>query len=145
MTDAQTVTVSRDLFVPREIVFELFSNPDHLPGWYAPALASDCQFSLDLTGGGSRTFAWTDVSGSRHTEYGDVIAVEKPGRLAYRCVCTDPGNPMDGDVTVTLTDAGGSTRIGVVQSGLPTEAAVEGMTRLWRERLAALESYLSSI
>jgi hypothetical protein len=105
---------SHEVFVPREIIFELCTEPDHLKFWW-----TDGTYTLKQT--------------------------TEPSRVVFALPSTLGGAPADHEVTLELHDLKATTRIEVYQSHLADADAREQAATEWRLRLAALETYLSSI
>lgn len=143
------LSLSREIFVPREIIFELWTEPAHLAYWYPPTPASSKRFVLDLLVGGEYEFSWTDESGAPHRETGEFIDLERPERLVYSARHArqegDATDTADYEVEVGLRDHSGTTRIEVRQTGFTSDDDRKRCTQEWMHRLEGLESYLSSI
>ncbi|GAA5169634.1 SRPBCC family protein [Pseudonocardia eucalypti] len=98
------VTMSRVLDAPRRLVFEAFTNPEHLPhwmlgpdGWTMPI----CE--IDLRPGGKWHFGWRNVNGEGMEMTGEYREVSPPDRL----VRTESWGPEWPETlcTLVLTDA----------------------------------------
>ena len=137
--------IRHELFVPREIVYELWTDPAHLESWYAHGPIAEPAFRAEPQAGGRYDFAWRDDSGSEHAESGEYTTVEKPSCLSYTASFAGSAEPAEHEVTVTFEDLGGATRISIEETGFASDAACSERETIWHMRLADLEDYLSSI
>lgn len=141
-----TLTLRRDLFVPREVVFEVWTEPQHLVGWYAPMADSERSAEVDLRPGGRFHYRWTGPDGAIFVETGEYLAVSPPE--GFTCTLCYEGAFADHFCTnlrVTLTDVGGGTRIDIVQSGYPSAKSRDAHKASWPALLDQLEAYFSQI
>ena len=135
----------QELYVPREIVFDLWTDAAHLEFWYPPPGATNKQFSLDAIESGIFDFSWHSQDAVAGGERGTIAALAKPSRLVFR------GELVKGDeatepyeLEVILEDHGGKTGITInMANGSP--AARDYCARTWPVRFDELEQYLSSI
>jgi uncharacterized protein YndB with AHSA1/START domain len=104
------VVVTRSFAAPRELVFDAWTKPQHLPhwmlgpdGWTMPV----CE--IDLRPGGAWRFAWRNADGGEMEMRGVYQEVARPGRL----VSTESwgGDWPDTLNTLTLADRGGRTEL----------------------------------
>lgn len=91
MSEPDSICIERELFVPREIVFDLWTMHAHLANWYDIGVdeSSNLQFQ----------------------------ALEKPDRLGY----TQQSASGTTDIVVTLLDLGGKTALEIRETGLTPE------------------------
>ena len=138
--------LSHEIFVPREIVWDLWTQPEHLGEWYSPSAPSRRQASVDLRVGGSYALSWTGADGVTYTEHGEFIEVEPPQRLVYTMEFDEAfGQPASTELTVDFVDVGGTTRIEIEHRGYPDEQMRDQHAQGWPEFLKQLEEYLSAI
>lgn len=140
------LTLTRDLFVPRDLIFQAWTEPDHLSGWYAPAGALAREVSVDARPGGEYLLAWTDAAGVRYVQRGVFHAVDRP--VGFRCTqWLEAGFPEHyaTELAVSMAEEGGSSRIRIRQEGFPSAATREAQRALWEALLDQLEAYFSAI
>ena len=145
MSQTQTLSITHEIFVPREIVFEVWTNPDHLMGWYSPGEGYERRAEVDLRPGGRMRFAWSKPGGESVEQEGEIIAVEPPARIVYEVQIQDAEAETPNQVAVNFVDLGGRTRIEIHQHGLDSELIRTRQTERWQLFFAQLENYLSSI
>lgn len=143
---AHSLTLSRELFVPRDLVFQVWTEADHLSGWYSPAADCTREVSADVRAGGRYLFVWTTPDGTRFAQSGEYQAVDSPA--GFHCSQHYEGGfdrALHTELEVALTDAAGSTRIDIQQQGFPTETTRDAARQLWSDLLDQLETYFSII
>ncbi len=145
MSQMQSLSITHEIFVPREIVFEAWTDPDHLMCWYSPGEGYERRAEVDLRPGGRMRFAWSKPGGESVAQEGEIIAVEAPLRIVYEVTLQDAEAHEANGVAVNFVDLGGRTRIEIHQSGLESEVIRERQTERWQLFFAQLENYLSSI
>jgi uncharacterized protein YndB with AHSA1/START domain len=116
-----TVTITRVLHAPRRLVYEAWTNPEHLPkwllgppGWTMPV----CE--IDLRVGGRWHYVWRNAGGTEMDMTGVFREVKAPERL----VCTERWGPEWPETvnTVTFTESAGRTTV-VISILYPGKAA----------------------
>jgi uncharacterized protein YndB with AHSA1/START domain len=156
--------INRTFDVPLELMFEMWTNPEHFSQWLPPT-GFDMQFiRSDIRPGGSSFYLMSnqDVKMYGRAEY---LQIDKPDRIVYtQQFCDEHENvtrhpmaptwPATLLTTVTLTaEAPDRTRVTVTMEphGATTLAELEvfiksraGMTQGWTGSFDKLESYLST-
>ena len=100
--------VSRRVFaVPRELVFEAFSKPDHLVHWWGPKGFTNTFREFDLRPGGAWRFVMHGPDGVEYEIAKEFIEVVKPERIVLQ-----HRDPMHGfRMTLTFAEHSGSTEL----------------------------------
>jgi uncharacterized protein YndB with AHSA1/START domain len=145
-TDASALTLQRELYVPRELIFQAWTESEHLEGWYAPA--PDCvpSASVDARPGGTYRLSWTNAAGAVFVQEGRFSEVARPA--GFRCsLCFAGAFPEHfcTELEVRLVDLEGTTRIEITQTGFPSAALRERQRAGWQGFLDQLEGYFSRI
>lgn len=109
-TSDRELVITRTFRAPAEIVFEAYTNPEHVRRWWAPASRDVVVVSCDAEvrpGGsyryvlrkGDDTFAFS----------GAYVEIARPTRLVY----TQRFEPMPGEATITVAfeERGGATTL----------------------------------
>ena len=78
-----SLSLTHEIFVPRELVFQALTEPSHLSAWYSPAGQAAREISLDLSPGGEYLFVWTDEDDLRFVQRGVFHTVDPPA--GFRC------------------------------------------------------------
>lgn len=135
------IVLTREFDAPRELVFEVYTDPRAIPNWWGPRRLTTTVDRMDVRPGGAWRFVQRDAGGNEFAFHGVYHDVVPPERL----VQTFEFEGMPGQVvleTATFEDLGGRTRLtttsvfqtveerdGMVASGME-EGAVESMDRL---------------
>ena len=158
MTATQSVTIERVLDAPLELVWQMWTEPEHFAAWYGPTGATVAVVEMDARVGGRRHFSMQMQTPDGEMQMwfvGEYRVVEPSGRLVYTESMSDPdgnvaspestGMPTDHpeatEVTVELHDLGGRTRMVMVHAGVPADSpGAMG----WNMALDKLEGHLAA-
>lgn len=156
-------TIVRELDAPRELVFQAWTDPDHLEWWFAATEAAANverqNTSVDLQVGGRW---WIDMAESEdrvNPTGGIYLEITPPEKLVFIWGATDgwpqidPEHPDHGPtVTLTFEDLGGKTNmtLQVAFADHLSEEAIEewlatGMEDGWSQTVDRLNPYLSQL
>lgn len=139
------VTTSRELFVPPELVFEVWTGREHLEGWYVAAAAELRGLTVEARPGGDWSVRWRDQDGDWE-EAGSFLGEAGPRHWRCRLALRGPsGEAPETELAVTLVGTNGACRIELAHRGLPDAQWQELWTRRWQARLERLEAYFSAI
>lgn len=106
--DTDVGIVSTRLFtVPRELLFEAFSNPNHLVHWWGPKGFTNVFHEFDLRPGGAWRFVMHGPDGAEYLMEKEFVQVVKPERIVIRHL--QEGH--DFQMTMTFEDDPGGTRV----------------------------------
>lgn len=123
-TTDREIIITRVFDAPRDLVFQAFTDPEHVDHWYGPRGFTTTTSAMDLKVGG----AWHFVM--RHSEYGEfknrVVYHEivRPERLRYTHDSGMDGDPAAFAVTVTFEETAGKTKV-TMRSVFPSTAELE--------------------
>lgn len=148
-TADREMVLSREFDAPRELVFQAYTDPRHLPHWYGPDGFRLTIHEIDVRPGGRWRFI---MHGPDGTDYPNRIVyreVVRPERLVF-----DHGDDLDDDpasfhVTIRFDDLGGRTRVTqtvVFRTVGQREGAVKfGAVELGHQTLARLAEHLKTM
>jgi uncharacterized protein YndB with AHSA1/START domain len=150
-------TVARDLYLPREVVFDAWTQAEHLSQWYAPPDCRVGQVVVEAVPGGRFEINWTDPSGAVVREWGRFEELTPP--RGFVCALADRlGTAPERAVALhlTLEDRVDACRIVLAQHGRPErlpglatphlpDSYREAFRQQWERRLDRLEGYFSAI
>jgi uncharacterized protein YndB with AHSA1/START domain len=95
-----TITITREFDAPRQLVFEAWTNPEHVQHWYGPSQLTFTVCEIDLRPGGRWRYVLRAPDGSEHGFSGEFREIVVPERLVY----SEGYEAMPGhDYLVTLT------------------------------------------
>jgi len=143
-TDRELI-VTRLIDAPRELVFDAFTDPEHIAKWWGPNGYTNTTQAIDLRAGGSWRFV---MHGPDGTSYPTTIVyreISRPDRL----ITAHSGHGSDEvlfETTVTFVEQAGKTRLTMrllmSNAAAAAEARKFGAVELGQETLAKLEAHL---
>jgi uncharacterized protein YndB with AHSA1/START domain len=144
VTAERTVTITRLLDAPRDLVFRLWTEPAHMAQWWGPRGFTNPVCELDVQVGGSIRIDMQAPDGTVYPMTGTFREITPPRRLVFEAVAED----HDGSVhlrsltTVTFAEEGNKTRLTVHADavGLSPQAPqmLAGMEAGWTQSLEKL-------
>ena len=143
-TTGRELQLSRLLHAPRELVWEVFTNPEHIKNWWGPNGFTNSIFKMDIRPGGEWDFIMHGPDGTDYKNHNIFKEIEKPGRIVYEHVSA-PKHVT----TITLEEQDGKTMLKwhmVFESKEQFEQVVktfkadEGL----KQNIARLENYISN-
>jgi uncharacterized protein YndB with AHSA1/START domain len=136
------IEMTRVFDAPRELVFEAYSKPEHIPHWWGPRSVTTIVETMDVRPGGAWRFIQRDQDGVEYAFYGEYREVVPPERIVSTfefegfpglvMVDTLTLRDVDGKTTLTVNSrfASREERDRMVESGLE-----DGAREMW-DRLA---------
>jgi uncharacterized protein YndB with AHSA1/START domain len=133
------LTLTCSVEAPQERVFGILTTPAGLAQWWGPHGFSTPEIELDLRVGGRYRFAMQPPGGEVFHLSGEFIEVVPPERLGYTFRYEEP-TPDDREtvVTLSLSAAGGTTEISLVQGAFATEERLALHRTGWTESFEKL-------
>jgi uncharacterized protein YndB with AHSA1/START domain len=105
-TTDREITATRIFDAPRDLVFEAWTDPQHIAQWWGPNGFTNTIHSMDVQPGGEWDFIMHGPDGTNYKNRNVYREVVRPERLVYEHV-TWPVHR----VTVTFDDLGNKTRL----------------------------------
>lgn len=158
-TDQQEVLIVREYDAPRELVFKVWTDPEHLKNWYAP---EGCEIEIshfDFREGGK--FQHCIYNKAVHDCWctGVFLEIVVPEKIVYDLTISDkngkPQKPVDAGmdpdwpssttVTVLFESIGDKTRISLHQAVSLNLAKRTGAYPSWLSMLDKLENELAKM
>lgn len=140
------LTITRVFDAPRELLFEVWTNPDHLAKWWGPAgcTAESCTIKL-VEGGRWRTCIRNHTNGDEYWCRGVYHEIDAPHRLVFSFAWEEPvGTPgHDTLVTVTFVERGDKTEMTFHQEVFESVGARDGHRGGWDECFDDLARYVA--
>lgn len=139
MNDHPSVTIERTLEAPQQLVWDMWTKPEHFASWYGPQGASIPVANMDVQVGGTRHVCMTMQTPNGEMQMwfvGEFRVIEAPNRLVYTESMSDAdGNVIDPaamgmpddhptvtEITVELEDLDGRTRMVMTHAGIPSDS-----------------------
>jgi uncharacterized protein YndB with AHSA1/START domain len=135
ITAERTVTITRVVDAPRELVFRLWTDPEHMAQWWGPHGFTNPVCELDARVGGAIRIDMRAPDGTIYPMTGTFREIMPPRRLVFEAVAEDhDGNALLRSLTVvTFADEGGRTRLTV-------HADAVGLSPLAPQMLAGMDA-----
>ena len=109
------IVLTRVFNAPRELVFEAYTEPEHVRNWWGPRNSTKVRFEAEVRPGGSYRYVILSGDGDEVPFTGVYQEVTPPERLVYTeiydVVPFNSGDPALN--TVTFTDEAGKTLVTV--------------------------------
>ena len=106
------VVVTRVLAAPRALVFEAWTQPEHIVHWWQPVGVEPVCEALDVRPGGAFRVRMTSTDGTEYVWYGVFREVVPPERIVFEDACEEKGRVFHRTLTtVTFEDIAGKTRL----------------------------------
>ncbi len=111
----QEFIVERQFVAPRPLVFQVFTEPEHLKHWWAPKPYTLPNCTIDLRPGGIWHYAMRSPEGQLHWARSVYREIVPPEKLAYTSTFADEhANPVEGLpehlTTIIFTEEAGKTK-----------------------------------
>jgi uncharacterized protein YndB with AHSA1/START domain len=153
---AADLKLSRLVDAPRELVFRVWTEAEHLAQWFAPRRVDIPFCRIDPRPDGAIHFCHRTQDGTEVWVKGIYREFVAPERLVFSLWFVDAGGapaphpmfpdwPTDASIltTVTFVDIDGKTQLTVKQALLP--GAAQASDTFWRERDAARAGWIETL
>ena len=149
-TPDREIVLKRTLDAPRELVFEVWTDPKHLVQWWGPNGFTLTIHEINVAVGGVWRFIMHGPDGRDYNNKVVFIEVVKPERLVYRHSGEVGTEPVSFQTTVTFADRDGKTDLTLRavfdtnearDAAIRTHGAVEG----GKQTLGRLGVYLAGL
>jgi uncharacterized protein YndB with AHSA1/START domain len=104
------VIFSRLLDAPRELVWKVWSEPQHMHQWWGPAGFTTTTHEFSFVPNGVWRFIMHGPDGTDYPNRVVFREIVPPSRIVYENGWDLPGSPLDFSVVVTLDAEGAKTR-----------------------------------
>lgn len=101
----------RVLHAPIDLVFEVWTNPEHLAQWYGPKGFGLTTHAMDLRPGGIWDYTMHGPDGRDYHNKVVFTQIEKPGLLVYKHIVEADTEPVGHEMTIRLLDQGETTHV----------------------------------
>ena len=148
------VTIERIFDAPIDLIWQMWTDPQHFAAWYGPDGASIPVAKMDVRVGGTRLVCMEVQTPGGPTqmwftgEYREVVENE---RLVYTESMSDEsgnvssppnadaaqGHPVTTEVRVELEDVGGRTKMVMTHAGIPADSPGAAAWAVALDKLAA--------
>ena len=105
------IVITRVLDAPRELVFNVWTDPDHLINWFGPNGFTNTFHEVDIKPGGIWRFTMHGPNGMNFPNLIKFSEVIIPERLVYEHGSGEENDPNKFEVVVTFANEGNKTRL----------------------------------
>jgi uncharacterized protein YndB with AHSA1/START domain len=96
---------------PRSLLFEVWTNPEHLVNWWGPFGFTTTIQEMDVRPGGVWRLVMRGPDGREYRNHIVFLEVDPPNRLVFQHQPEEGSEPVTHQTTVTFEDDGGRTRL----------------------------------
>lgn len=151
------VVIERTFDAPRELVWQMWVDPEHFKQWYGPNGFSVPVANMDTRVGGKRLICMASPDGSmKMWTTGEYVEIVLNERLVYTESPADEhgnvvspsamgmpeGYPATTEVTVLFEDHGERTKMVMTHAGVPADSGAGGG---WMQAFDKMADYVASI
>jgi uncharacterized protein YndB with AHSA1/START domain len=143
------VEFTRVFDAPRRLVFEVWTDPQHVAEWWGPRGFTNPRCEWDARTGGAIHVDMRGPDGRIYPMKGTFQEIVEPERLVFTSSALDEaGNSLfEVETTVTFAEKGGKTTLTmharVVKSSPGSMQYIQGMEAGWTQSLERLEAYVA--
>jgi uncharacterized protein YndB with AHSA1/START domain len=154
------VVIERTLDAPVELIWQMWTDPEHFASWYGPDGASIPDARMDVRVGGTRlvsmlvqtprgamtmcfTGEYLEVVQNKRLVYTESMSDENGTVIAPTDLGMPEGHPTTTEVRVELDDLGGRTRMVMTHAGIPAGSPGAAGWTMALDKLAAHVTALS--
>ena len=143
------LTITRTFDAPRDLVYRLFTEPEHLMHWMGPRGFTPMHFTQDARVGGKwRGMLRPDDGGKDLWQGGVFREISPPHRVSYTFAWDEDDNGNPGNetlVTLEFADLGDKTRLTFHQTGFTSDGQRDGHRGGWNSSFDRFEEYLATV
>lgn len=153
MTDS--VVIERTFDAPVELIWKMWTDPEHFAAWYGPMGATIPVCNMDATVGGTRHIcmametpngpmqmwfagSFTEVVENERLVYTDAMSDEDGNTLSPAEMGMPEGTPASTEVIVELEAVDGKTKMTMTHVGIPADSPGASGWGMAFDKLAAL-------
>jgi uncharacterized protein YndB with AHSA1/START domain len=148
------VVIERMLDAPVELIWQMWTDPEHFAAWYGPDGATIPVARMDVRVGGTRlvsmqvqtprgamtmwfTGEYLEVVPNKRLVYTESMSDENGNVLSPAEVGMPAGHPTTTEIRVELDDLGGRTRMVMTHAGIPAGSPGAAGWTMALDKLAA--------
>jgi uncharacterized protein YndB with AHSA1/START domain len=108
---AREIVITRVVNAPRDVVFQMFTDPKHLVHWWGPKGFSITIHEIDVRPGGTWRLTMHGPDGRDYLNHIVYKEVSRPERIVFEHQPQHGSEPVSHETTITLTSVGGKTEV----------------------------------
>lgn len=158
-TSQDAIVIERIFDAPVDLIWKMWTQPEHFKQWYGPQGFSVPVAEMDLRVGGKRLVCmqmqtpdgsmqfwtageYTQIVPHQRLVYTESMSDENGNVVSPAAQGMDDGHPTTTEVTIRLEDLGGRTKMVLTHAGMPADQ--QGATEGWEQAFAKLGDYLQT-
>jgi uncharacterized protein YndB with AHSA1/START domain len=146
-TSDRELIITRVLNAPRELVFDAFTDPNHIVKWWGPNGFTNTNLEMKVKPGGKWRFIMHGPDGTNYPNRIVYTEVIRPESLVYEHDADEDNDPKKFDVSITFEEIGNKTKITMKMIVKAPEILEEfkrfGAVEGGNQTLERLENYLN--
>lgn len=138
--------IERVLDAPRELVFQAWTDLDHVRQWFGPKDYPCTQMTMDVRPGGRWRCCLTSIENGQQLWVGGVYRdIVPPERLAFTFAWEEEGERgLETLVEITLTERAGKTHMTFRQTPFQSDGERDGHRGGWTSAFERLDELLAA-
>jgi len=133
------VIIERSFDAPVDLIWQMWTDPEHFAAWYGPDGASVPVAKMDVRVGGTRLISmrmqtpngamqmwfageYREVVNNKRLVYTEFVSDENGNALAPADMGMPAGHPTTTEVRVEFEDVGGRTKMVMSHAGIPADS-----------------------
>ncbi len=150
--------IARVFDAPRELVWKVWTEPEHVKLWWGPRGWTAPYVTIDLREGGQSLYAMRSAEGQTVRSKGIFIEIKPMQKIVTTDSFADEkGNivpstryglkdyPLEMQVTIQFEDYHGKTRLTLKHRGFPNKMEADGARNGWSESFDKMAEYLKGL
>ncbi len=137
--------IERLFDAPRELVYRVWTTPEHLSRWWAPKNFTSVSYDVDLRPGGAYRAGIRSPEGEVKWMSGTYREIVPQEKIVMTFRWEDGAFDVDNLVTVTFEDAPGGTALRFHQAPFKSVEARDGHVTGWTGLIDKLTAYLETV
>lgn len=140
----RTLVIERVFDAPRELVFEMWTKPEHVTNWWGPHEFTLPFCEMDFRPGGAYRYCMRSPENVDHWVWGEYREIVRPEKIVMTWNRQDAAGKLWSSTIATLTfaEAGGKTAFTLNQSIFETVEYRGEHSGGWSQTLERLASYI---
>jgi uncharacterized protein YndB with AHSA1/START domain len=151
------VVIERTFDAPQDLIWQMWTDPEHFQKWYGPKGFTVPVADMELRVGGKRLICMASPDGSMKMwttgEYTEIVpndrlvytespADENGNVVSPSAMGMPEGYPAMTEVTVSLEDLGGRTKMVMTHAGVPADSGAGGG---WTQAFDKLADHIKTV
>ena len=137
------LTITRVFNAPRDLVFKVWTTPEHLARWWGPKDFTVPNVTADFLEGGTWRTCIRSPEGRDYWAHGSYREIVPLSRIAFTFTWEED-EAMDTLVTVTFEEVTGGTRLTFHQAPFPSVESRDSHMEGWGECMDRLVAYVAA-